>query len=164
MNVDPELDVERAHGCRIDPAECGQHCVSFVPGHQARDCEVDGQCCPQGDQKQSASFGEVSHLTIREASPAAVPLVYLGWRCVSTTPMSGDWYGDGCAYGSAAVGQPLNAALLYWNQSTPSVTGITGNCVSITCSILSTTWCCWAVVSAGYSLNSASVDLESNRE
>src|ERR1700733_5852694 len=58
---------------------------------------------------------------------------YLGCRCSSTCSMSGYAYADGWAYGSEAVGHPLNDAVSYWYQSTASTTGMIGTSLTMTC-------------------------------
>ena len=66
----------------------------------------------------------------------------LRWR--SITPQSGFSYAAGRANGSPFSTQPARSLVLYWYQSTPSVTGITGISFTITASSCLTIWCCFA--------------------
>src|SRR5579875_3513609 len=56
-------------------------------------------------------------------------------------PQPGELYAAGCAYWSDGVGQPEKLPVSYWNQSTDSVTGMTGTSVSMTFSSWSTIRC-----------------------
>src|SRR5215831_18179537 len=55
------------------------------------------------------------------------------------TPQSGFTYAAGRANGSPFVTQPARSLVLYWYQSTPSVTGITGM------SLTMIAWSCWTI-------------------
>src|SRR5580765_307039 len=60
------------------------------------------------------------------------------------TPQSGLTYAAGRANGSPLVTQPAMSFVLYWYQSTPSVTGITGMSFTIAASSCLTILCCVA--------------------
>src|SRR5262249_35106170 len=62
------------------------------------------------------------------------------------------------AYGLDCETQPLKLPVSYWNQSTDSVTGITGTSVSMTfCSLLTIACCVAELVVVPYWLISASM-------
>src|SRR5215470_7626777 len=64
----------------------------------------------------------------------------------------------GWAYGLVGDGQPEKLPVLYWNQSTDSVTGITGTSFSMTsCSLLTICCCVAGSVVCGKALMRASV-------
>src|SRR5947207_14845385 len=60
------------------------------------------------------------------------------------TPQSGFSYAAGRANGSPFNTQPDRSLVLYWYQSTASVTGITGTSLTIAASSCLTIWCCFA--------------------
>src|SRR6476620_4161255 len=68
-----------------------------------------------------------------------------GFRWRSMTPQSGCSYAAGFAYGFCWVTQPDRLFVLYWYQSTPSVTGMTGTSLTITASSCFTIECCSAL-------------------
>src|SRR6266567_1406489 len=83
-----------------------------------------------GDPRARALAGEPwpAALSIYSVLPG-----YFGDRCSSTCSLSGKAYADGWAYGSPGVGQPLNAPVSYWYQSTASTTGMIGTSFSMAC-------------------------------
>src|SRR5215468_2410876 len=60
------------------------------------------------------------------------------------TPQSGFTYAAGRANGLPFVTQPARSLVLYWYQSTPSVTGITGMSLTMMAWSRLTIWCCVA--------------------
>src|SRR5579884_4145314 len=104
-----------------------------------------------------------TNLIARASAPGSRPYPF-GLRCSSITPMSGVLYAAGCAKGLLGVTQPVIDFVLYWYQSTCSVTGMTGIREVITAASLRTIEC-WSalLVVAPYASISASTLRSENR-
>src|SRR3954453_7952314 len=78
------------------------------------------------------------------------------------TPQSGFSYAAGRAYGFPFTTQPDRLLVLYWYQSTASVTGITGISLTITASSCLTIlcWVALSVVAPYWSIRASTFGLE----